>query len=72
MKRHHEYNGRNVTDGFAGIDIGHDYTQEELEFLKAVDAYKRTQNRPFPTWCEILAVAKSLGYRKTDDDGRTD
>lgn len=40
------------------------YTPEELEFLKALDLFKRTVN-PRPTWPEVLGVALALGYRKT-------
>ncbi len=41
-----------------------DYDSDEIEFIKAMDEYKRTRNRPFPTLCEHLQVLKSLGYRK--------
>jgi hypothetical protein len=41
-----------------------DYTPEEIEFMRAMDRYKRDNRRPFPTWGEILAVLKALGYRK--------
>ena len=37
---------------------------EEIEFVRAVDRYKRKFNRPFPTWSEILAIVKELGYTK--------
>ena len=40
-----------------------DYTDEEREFMVAIENYKRERKRPFPTWREVLAVAKSLGYR---------
>ena len=43
---------------------GCDYSAEEVEFLQALDAYKRQYRRPHPTCCEVLAVLKSLGYRK--------
>jgi hypothetical protein len=36
----------------------------EREFMVALDRYKRSHHRPFPTCCEVLAVLKSLGYRK--------
>ncbi len=42
-------------------------TDEELEFINAVDHYKKTYNKPFPTWSEILHIVKSLGYEKRDD-----
>ncbi|MBL8858531.1 MAG: hypothetical protein JNL28_08515 [Planctomycetes bacterium] len=35
-----------------------------LEFIHAIDAYKRTQQRPFPNWSEILEIVKSLGYQR--------
>jgi hypothetical protein len=41
-----------------------DLTVEEIEFVRAVDRYKRKFNRPFPTWSEILAIVKELGYTK--------
>ncbi len=40
------------------------YTVQETEFLAAVDAYKRTNRRPYPTWREVLRVLLSLGYRQ--------
>jgi hypothetical protein len=49
---------------FGGVNCGSEYTAEELEFLKAIDRYKRERQRPHPSWREILAVARSLGYRK--------
>ena len=39
-------------------------TDEQFEFVLAIDTYKRLNNRPFPTWTEILEVVKQLGYRK--------
>ena len=32
-----------------------------------MDEYKRDFGRPFPTWSEVLEVAKSLGYRRVAD-----
>jgi hypothetical protein len=43
---------------------GSDYTDEEREFLQAIDRYKRTQRRPYPTWREVLKVLRELGWRK--------
>lgn len=43
---------------------GSDYTDEEREFLLAIDRYKRVARRPYPTWREVLRVLHSLGYRK--------
>jgi hypothetical protein len=41
-----------------------DYSDEEIEFMKAMDDYKRQSGRQFPTWSEVLEVMRSLGYRK--------
>lgn len=41
-----------------------DYTDDEAEFMKAMDRYKRENRRPFPTWSEVLEVLRSLGYRR--------
>ena len=39
-----------------------DYQPEELEFMQAVEHYKRCNGRPFPTCSELLEVIRSLGY----------
>ncbi len=39
-------------------------SNEQLEFVLAMDEYKRANRRPFPTWTEVLEVIKYLGYRK--------
>ena len=39
-------------------------TDEQFEFLMAIDEYKRKNTRPFPTWTEVLEVIKALGYRR--------
>jgi hypothetical protein len=41
-----------------------DYSEEEVEFMKAMDDYKRRSGRQFPTWSEVLEVLRSIGYRK--------
>lgn len=42
-----------------------EYNNEEMEFMKAIEDYKRDFRRPFPTWSEILEVVKAMGYRRT-------
>jgi hypothetical protein len=32
--------------------------------MLAMDAYKKSSGRMFPTWSEVLEVLHSLGYRK--------
>ncbi len=39
-----------------------DYSGEEIEFMHALDAYKRSSGRMFPTCSEILEVIRGLGY----------
>jgi hypothetical protein len=41
-----------------------DYCAEELEFMQALERYKRTSGRMFPTCSEVLEVVRSLGYAK--------
>jgi hypothetical protein len=41
-----------------------DYTSDEIEFMGAMDEYKRRNGRMFPTCSEVLEVVKSLGYQK--------
>ena len=35
-----------------------------LEFIQAIDDYKRQAGRPFPSWSEILEIVKRLGYER--------
>ncbi len=39
-----------------------DYTNDEIEFMQALDAYKRANGRMFPTCSEILEVIRAMGY----------
>ncbi|MCC6786048.1 MAG: hypothetical protein IT457_24610 [Planctomycetes bacterium] len=42
----------------------HDLGPDELEFIAALDRFKKKHGRPFPTWSEVLTVLRELGYRK--------
>jgi len=42
-----------------------DYNDAELEFMHALERYKRASGRMFPTCSEILEVLVALGYQKT-------
>ena len=44
-----------------------DYTPEEVEFMSALEQYKRRSGRMFPTCSEVLEVLKGLGYEKRSD-----
>ena len=48
-----------------------DYTPDEIEFMGAMDEYKRRSGRMFPTCSEVLEVIKSLGYEKNQMSGVT-
>ena len=55
--------GRRRGDDRKSAEEG-EMSQEQFEFLMAIDEYKRKNARPFPTWTEVLEVIKALGYRK--------
>ncbi|HUV66070.1 MAG TPA: hypothetical protein VMW24_19405 [Sedimentisphaerales bacterium] len=55
--------GRRLSDDRKSAEEGQ-MSDEQFEFLMAIDEYKRQNTRPFPTWTEILEVIKALGYRK--------
>ena len=39
-------------------------SNEQFEFVKAINEYKQVNRRPFPSWTEVLEIIKALGYRK--------
>ena len=43
-----------------------DYTDDEIEFMHALDEYKRANGRMFPTCSEILEVVRKLGYERSE------
>jgi hypothetical protein len=43
-----------------------DYTDAEIEFMHAMDSYKRSSGRMFPTCSEVLEVLRGLGYEKKE------
>jgi len=56
--------GRRRTDFAKSAEEGQ-MSPEQFLFIMAIDAYKRVNNKPFPTWTEVLEVIRKLGYRKT-------
>jgi hypothetical protein len=46
-----------------------EYSEAEMEFMMAMNEYKRKSGRMFPTWSEVLEVLRGLGYEKTDELG---
>lgn len=49
-----------------------DYSEAEMEFMMAMNDYKKRSGRMFPTWSEVLEVLKSLGYEKPQTEGLMD
>ena len=41
-----------------------EYSEQEIEFMHAIDEYKRLSGRMFPTCSEILEVLHKMGYRQ--------
>jgi hypothetical protein len=41
-----------------------DYDKAEWEFMQAMQDYKQSSGRLFPTWSEVLEVVRQLGYEK--------
>jgi hypothetical protein len=60
--------GRRRTDIRREAEEG-EMSGELLEFVLAIDEYKRVNNRPFPSWSEVFEVIRYLGYRKVADTG---
>ncbi len=46
-----------------------EYTEAEMEFMMAMQEYKRRSGRMFPSWSEVLEVIQSLGYEKVPSIG---
>ena len=43
---------------------------EELEFVKAIESYKKERSQNFLSWTEVLNIVKDLGYRKSEQNRR--
>ena len=55
--------GRRRSDDRRAAEEG-EMTDDQFEFIMAVNEYKKVNRRPFPTWTEVLDIMKALGYRK--------
>lgn len=55
--------GRRRTDDRRNAEEGQ-MSEEQFEFLMAIEKYKQYNSRPFPTWTEVLEIIKAIGYRK--------
>ena len=55
--------GRRRTDERRSAEEG-EMNDEQFDFLMAINEYKKVNKVPFPSFTEILEIAKALGYRK--------
>lgn len=60
--------GRRRSESRRSAEEG-EMSDEQFEFVMAMDEYKRVNKRPFPGWTEVLEVIKYLGYRKVAEMG---
>ena len=58
--------GRRRTDMRRDAEEG-EMNPEQFEFVMAIEQYKKINKKPFPSFTEILEIAKALGYRKVAD-----
>ena len=56
--------GRRLSEFSKSAEEG-EMTTEQFLFLMAIDAFKKGNDRMFPTWTDVLEVIRLLGYRKT-------
>jgi hypothetical protein len=56
--------GRRLSDFARAAEEG-ELTQEQFQFVAAIDAFKRANGKTYPQWTEILEVIRLMGYRKT-------
>ena len=60
--------GRRRCDDRRSAEEG-EMTDDQFELIKAIDEYKRVNNKPFPSYTEILEIVIALGYRKVAEPG---
>lgn len=51
-------------EGGRSTSMGLEVDQEVLDFIAALERFKKEHNRSFPSWSEVLFVVKQLGYRR--------
>ncbi len=49
-----------------------DYSRAEMEFMQAIQEYKKSTGQMFPTWREVLRVVQQLGYQKMEPAATTE
>jgi len=63
--------GRRRSEDRISAEEGH-MSDEQFGFLMAIDEYKKVNQRPFPSWTEVLDIIKALGYRKVAEPSSLD
>lgn len=58
--------GRRRSDDRRSAEEG-EMTPDQFAFVMAINEYKRVNQRPFPSWTEVLDVMTALGYRRVAD-----
>lgn len=56
--------GRRLSDFTKAAEEG-EFTREQQLFVQAIEAFKKANNKSYPTWTDVLEVVRLLGYRKT-------
>ena len=56
--------GRRRTDFNKSAEEG-EMTGEQFLFVMAIEAFKKANDKMYPTWTDVLEVVRLLGYRKT-------
>jgi hypothetical protein len=46
-------------------------TEEQFTFLMAIEEFKRTSGRSYPSWRDVFRIAQELGYRQTSPPGKS-
>jgi hypothetical protein len=72
--RERRYEGRGYKKGprHPSTTATMDYSDDEMEFMSAIQGWKRQQRNEFPTWSDVLGVQKGLGYAKPPAAVRTE
>ena len=55
--------GRRLSDERKAAEQGQ-MSDEQFEFLLAIEEYKQQNATRFPTWTEVFEVIQAMGYRK--------
>ena len=45
-------------------------SQDEPEFVRAIEDFKKQNSKTFLSWSEVLRIFKDLGYRKSEQQRR--